>query len=261
MKIAILYICTGQYIKFWKEFYKSFETYFLTQRDKEYFVFTDSHSLYDEENNSRIHRIEQKDLGWPGNTLFRFHMFVSIQEQLANFEYIFFMNANVVCMRNVTEEMFLPVQQDLLVVQHPSFYNYKPFEYSYDRNRKSNAYIPYWKGKVYVCGGINGGKTKAYIRLITELRNRIQADYNKGVIAKWHDESHLNHYILEHENYRLLTPSYCFPEGSKIPFEPILMVRDKEKVIDIDERKKSGQTENVWVRRRKKIIHMIAKRL
>ena len=34
----------------------------------EYYVFTDSPQLYDEENNEHIHRIKQKNLGWPDNT-------------------------------------------------------------------------------------------------------------------------------------------------------------------------------------------------
>ena len=84
--IAILYICTGKYSVFWKEFYRSMEKYFLRNSEVEYFVFTDADKLYDEEKNARIHRIRQENLGWPGNTLFRFRMFVSIKEKLERSE-------------------------------------------------------------------------------------------------------------------------------------------------------------------------------
>ena len=115
-KVAILYICTGKYVAFWEDFYKSFEKNFLKKSHVEYFVFTDADSLYGEKEYDNIHRIEQGNLGWPGNTLFRFRMFVSIKERLADFDYLFFLNANTVCTEQVTEEEFLPVEEDLLVV-------------------------------------------------------------------------------------------------------------------------------------------------
>ena len=66
MRIGILYICTGKYDIFWKDFYLSAERYFMQDQSFiiEYYVFTDSPQLYDEENNEHIHRIKQKNLGW-----------------------------------------------------------------------------------------------------------------------------------------------------------------------------------------------------
>lgn len=57
----------------------------------EYYVFTDSPKLYDEENNKHIHRIKQKNLGWPDNTLKRFHIFLRIKEQLEREPTIYFL--------------------------------------------------------------------------------------------------------------------------------------------------------------------------
>ena len=93
MRIGILYICTGKYDIFWKDFYLSAERYFMQDQSFiiEYYVFTDSPKLYDEENNKHIHRIKQKNLGWPDNTLKRFHIFLRIKEQLEReTDYLFF---------------------------------------------------------------------------------------------------------------------------------------------------------------------------
>lgn len=261
MKIAILYICTGEYAVFWKDFYCSFELNFLRGDVKEYFVFTDCECIYGEKDNEKIHRIYQTSLGWPGNTLFRFKMFSKILDQLETFDYIFFMNANVVCMREITREMFLPEGQDLLVVQHPGYYDRKNYEFPYERHKKSLAYIPYREGQVYVCGGINGGKTEPYIRLIRELDRRIQDDYERGVIAVWHDESQLNRYIIDHTDYRLLTPSFCYPEGWKIPFEICLMVSEKCKKIGLDSGKVKRQKGKPFAGVKRRVIGMIMKRL
>ena len=88
--IAILYICTGKYDIFWEDFYKTSEKYFLNNSEKHYFVFTDAQSIYDE-NCDRVHKIYQKTLGWPYNTLMRFNMFKGIEEKLKEFDYIFFL--------------------------------------------------------------------------------------------------------------------------------------------------------------------------
>ena len=37
MKVGILYICTGKYIVFWEEFYKSCQKYFLTLIPQHYY--------------------------------------------------------------------------------------------------------------------------------------------------------------------------------------------------------------------------------
>lgn len=230
-RIAILYICTGKYICFWEEFYRSFEEKFICSAEKEYFVFTDAVTVYDD-TQRRVHRIYQKDLGWPGNTLFRFRIFLTQKEELLKFDYVFFMNANIICMSEIGEE-FLPEKEGLTVVQHPGFYNTPNYGYPYDRNRKSSAYIPYGKGDVYVCGGVNGGKSKVFLSLCEELDRKIARDYQKGIVALWHDESQINKYILEHTGYKLLPPSYCYPEGWDIPYENKLMVREKSKYFDV----------------------------
>ena len=41
-KTAILYIATGRYIVFWKDFHRACEKFFLPHHEKTYFVFTDN---------------------------------------------------------------------------------------------------------------------------------------------------------------------------------------------------------------------------
>lgn len=239
--VAILYICTGLYVEFWQDFFLSFEKKFLPDSRKEYYVFTDAVSLYGECDCHRIHKIYQENLGWPENTLFRFGFFRAIEKELAGYDYIFFMNANIICHEEVTEKEFLPLDENIVVVQHPGYYNERPYIYAYERRKKSLAYIPYWKGQVYVCGGVNGGKAGPFLKLIRELDEKIKEDYENGMIATWHDESHLNKYILDRKDYKLLSPSYCYPEGWDLPFEVKFLVLDKEKKIKLDRVKIQGQ--------------------
>lgn len=254
-KVAILYICTGKYYVFWKDFYESFEKFFLLNSDKHYYVFTDKKRIYKEES-VNVHKIMQKSLGWPDNTLMRFSMFLRIENELKDYNYVFFMNANCICVNRVLEADFLPVGQNLLVVKHPGFYSKDNDEFDYDRNIMSTAYIEKGRGEFYVCGGVNGGTPEGFLKMAQELNSNILLDKSKKVIAKWHDESHLNRYILDRTDFKILSPSYCYPENWNLPFEPIIMVRDKSNWISVDKVKQSFWTRmKMQIKRLKKCIN------
>jgi hypothetical protein len=231
MKVAILYICTGKYDIFWKGFYQSCEKYFLKNVAKEYFVFTDAEKLFDEENSKSIHKIYQQRLGWPHDTLKRFHLFSTIENKLGEFDYIFFFNANAEILRSISTNEFLPTKEEKLVaVLHPGYYNLKPSKFTYESKQKnSTAYITKNGGKYYFAGGINGGIAKDYLELIKTLKTNIDLDLQKNIIAVWHDESHLNHYLLNRE-IKILSPSYVYPEEWNLPFDPVVLIRDKAKL-------------------------------
>lgn len=226
--IGILYICTGKYVVFWEQFFLSVEKNFLPNHKKKYFVFTDASEIYGEEN-SCVEKIYQENLGWPYNTLLRFEIFEKVESQLKECSHVFFLNANMQVVDTVGDEI-LPDQSNdgLLAVLHPGFWNKQTREFTYDRNVNSTACIPIGKGKYYFMGGLNGGVTDDYLKLIRTLRNNIKADLAKHVVALWHDESHLNHYMLN-KNPKILSPAYGYPEGCTLPFHPKLIILDKMK--------------------------------
>ena len=225
MKIALLYICTGKYDIFWEGFYQSSEQFFLPSAQKEYFVFTDQNI---EIFNNRVHKIYQDKLGWPFDTLMRFKMFDSIKEQLKLFDYIFFVNANMRFLVPIGEEILPSEEEGILIVKHPGFYNKSRSEFTYDENPKSLAYIPENEGKYYFMGGFNGGISSSYLKLISTLKTNIDKDLENGIIALWHDESHLNSYMINHRG-KILDPSYGYPEGWDLPFTKKIIILDKAK--------------------------------
>lgn len=154
-------------------------------------------------------------------------MFKSIEDELKNFDYIFFFNANILFIKEIGDEI-LPLKEDLVMVQHPGFFNKPKYKFPYERNRKSTAYIPKKIGSFYVQGALNGGKGIEFIKLINVLSENINTDINNNIIAIWHDESHLNKYIIN-KNVKLLNPGYVYPEGWNIPFEMKILTRDKNK--------------------------------
>ena len=121
MSVAILYVCTGKYSVFWEEFYKSCNQFFLPKTGKRFFVFSDSLQL--KNTSPDVELIYQKKLGWPYDTLMRFHLFSSIKEKLVKYDYVFFFNANILFQRPIDESIMkkgdAPVE--LIVVNHPFF--------------------------------------------------------------------------------------------------------------------------------------------
>ena len=237
-KIGILYICTGQYKKFWEQFYTSFEKYFLKGMEINYFIFTDDVEYFEDYKSSLKINIEYlQPMPWPLITLFRFHTFLTVKEKLKNMDYLYFFNSNVECCTEIFAEDIIPrveYSEELVVCRHPG-YDEKLLRFSpYERNIKSTAYVPYNKGLKYVIGAANGGKTHAFLKMCETLKNAINEDLKKNYIAKWHDESHLNRYIINLDGVRYIGPEYCYPTGMSVKYEKKIAGIDKQKVFDVN---------------------------
>lgn len=235
MKIGILYICTGKYEKFFDEFFSSFEEKFLTNHEKHYFVFTDSNRLFEDfSQNARIHFYKTSHIAWPLDTLLRFHFFLSIREELEKMDFLLFVNANAKCIEPISDAEFLPNNstEKLIACQHTWLFDKPRIFFPFERNPRSEAFVPYWKGKMYYYGGLNGGFTKNYLELVETCWEKAKKDLSKNHIARWHDESYINHYFLGRKDLKVLIPAYLFPEWFEKRFEkkfsPKIIIRDKK---------------------------------
>ena len=68
-------------------------------------------------------------------------------------------------------------------------------------------------------------------KLIDTLTINTRTDDDKGVMAKWHDESHMNRYLLDNvEKVHTLHPSFAYPEVFKgmLDWEPKIVHLAKE---------------------------------
>ncbi len=229
MKIAILYIATGKYIIFWEKFFESAEMNFLPGIEKEYFVFTDADPGVIT-SNGNVTVIPHEQLGWPYDTLMRFHIFSRIEDSLKDFDFIFFFNANMEFVQKIEADEFLPngkTDDGLLVTLHPGYHNQQKDKFPYERTQvNSKAFIGPSEGTYYFMGGLNGGIATKYLQLILTLKQNTQEDADNGITAIWHDESHLNRYMIG-RNPKILTPDYGYPEGRNLPFTPKIIIRDK----------------------------------
>lgn len=233
--VAVLYIMTNRYTIFWEDFYKSAEKNFLPKHKKHYFVFTDDENIFLPSNATRI-KAKYKD--FPDVTLKRYEMFLEIENLLKQYDYVYFLNANAFFTKPINEEIFPSKKQGITTVIHPAFwYNFK--EATYERNQKSTAYVPYGAGKYYVQGSFNGGRVEDFLNLSRECAKNIQIDEHNNIMAIWHDESHLNKYILD-KNPLVLTPEYNWSRDCGNPFSLNIPQNKIKMILREKENKKYG---------------------
>ncbi|RHJ94916.1 family 6 glucosyltransferase [Parabacteroides bouchesdurhonensis] len=238
MRIGIFYICIGAYDFFWKDFYLSAERFLFQDSSwtREYYVFTDHPSIYGEEENKRIHRIEQADLGWPDNTMKRFDMLLRIKERVRKeTDYLYFFNANMEFLMPVGTDI-LPKAggHDLVGVPHTFWVSIEnKWNFRYERRLRSASYIPFYKGRQYFQGSLWGGTTKATIKLCEVCSCMVEADRKRGIIPRWQDESVINRYFIDNPptelsiyyNYTMRNKGRYREVG--LTGEPVILQRDK----------------------------------
>ena len=211
MKIAFVIVATNRYMQFVPPLLDSIHQHFLTKTDKDYFVFT---NVMDYQLPHDAKKIEILSKGWPGDSYYRYHYFLSIREQLEKYDYIYYLDADMRVVGEVGEE----VLTELLGVQHPGFITNKQGTPE-DRQVDSTAYITRDKISQYCCGGFQGGSSKAYLKLCKTISDNIDEDDRKGVLAIYHDESHVNKYFVHNPPTRILNAGYCAPESAwTVPF-------------------------------------------
>ncbi len=253
MKIGILYIALGDYSIFFDGFYKSIEENFLTDDEKTYYVFTDSKVLLDKSIKNVIW-IEKKDMGWPYNTLMRFDFFKSVENLLQKEDYLYFFNANSYVIKPISRLEIIPENRNdyLVSLFWTRVNNLQKFKVPYERNWKSKAYISFDKGNYYFQGGINGGRTKEYLKLATICQKWRIEDESKGLIPIHNDESYINKYLMD-KNPLMLDEKYGMPEEWGIGSDTSIKLIKKDNLIKVSNIKKNGKGQTILKRIRNKM--------
>uniref|UniRef100_A0A8C8VN62 Uncharacterized protein n=1 Tax=Pelusios castaneus TaxID=367368 RepID=A0A8C8VN62_9SAUR len=88
---------------------------------------------------------------------------------------------------------------------------------SYETRPESRAAIPRGEGDFYYAASFYGGIVSEVYKLTTACFKGIMEDRANGIEAKWHEESHLNKYLLYHKPTRLLSPEYYWDEELILP--------------------------------------------
>jgi hypothetical protein len=226
MKIAILNIATNNYKLFLDKLHAAAEKYFLPEVEKSYFVWSDV-AEFNFKHDVKIIKIDPR--GFPGDTLFRYHYFLMEEELLKEYDYLFYLDADMDVVDYVGEEVIT----DRLGVQHPGFWEEgtrhgTPENRVFEGGLKSTAFTEKSQISQYCCGGFNGGSSKEFLKMSRTIVSNINKDSDRGITAVWHDESHLNRYFADNPPTKVLNCGYCAPESAwNIPFPKKILALDK----------------------------------
>lgn len=221
LRIGVLLIATGTYAELIDPLLASMDAHFFRKPEvawehvrTHYFLFTDAPSgSYPARDDVTAIRAER--LGWPGDTLYRYHRFCSIADRIraCGIDVLYYIDADMRIVDSVGCEFLPSAERPLLGVVHPGFFD-QPSGGTPERRPESSACIganeTYPR---YICGGVQGGLAEAYLEAAARIRDRIDADDRKGIVAVFHDESHWNRHLASHADAFTLLPSdYCYPD-------------------------------------------------
>jgi hypothetical protein len=237
--IGIQAIYVGQYTKFYENFIKNCEDFFLPQYKKYYYIATDDENLIKPKHmEDRIFFLKIKKIGWPYETLYRFKYFLMFkQEDIEKSDYIYFVNGNGQFVNHINTEVF-PDNSGYVFTHHHGFKNKKFEKQSFEKkNHNSTAFIQKNKNVKYnyYAGGFYGATREKYLQMCSILDKNISLDEENDYIAEWHDESHINHFtnIVLNQKFKKLDIEYHVPQEKIRDFKVVkLIYLDKRIYLD-----------------------------
>lgn len=203
-KIGLLIIATGKYKVFLKDLIESADKNFLRSHDVNYFLFVDEEIKI--VSNKKIKQILIEHKPWPFPTLLRYKTFINNSNEFKKLDYLYYVDSDMIFENPVNEEIF----GDIVCVAHPWFVGNRGTP---ENNINSTAYIPDTINFQYMAGAFFGGNKDCILNMFAFISNQIDIDYSRGIISKWHDESHSNKFFILYKT-KVLTPEYCYNKRS-----------------------------------------------
>jgi hypothetical protein len=169
-------------------------------------------------------------LRWPEASLHRYELFHNAAGRIDG-DALVYLDADM----RVAEDFSHLVRPDdwpgrMAAVRHPGYYRPRQVRPrgTWETRHASTAYVPLWRRRRYVCGGVWMGAREEFLRVSAELAGRVQADAANGVTARWHDESHWNWWVANHRVH-VFDPSLCFvPDYPWLSgLRPVIVAVDK----------------------------------
>jgi len=253
-------VATNIYFEYWKKMVQSADEISAESDQITFFVFTEhvqkieafSRTLQ----NVKVKGYEVVPFRWPDATLLRYQIFSEKYPSL-DADVLMHLDADMIFASNPWENVRrLVANNQICLVQHPGFWRskgvsrvifylrhpltaYKDLRImirmggigAWETRPQSAAFVPRESRNQYFCGGTWFGPRRDIGEMLERLSLQVSEDRNNGMIAKWHDESHLNKWANEN-SHMVSSPELCFdetyPQLKKLK-PSIIAVRKKEK--------------------------------
>lgn len=229
-KVALLFICLNPpYWPYVKDAIQDCRKYFLTNHEDnhqvDFFLWTD----LPEEVTYGATVFPTEPVQWPLPTLMRYHLFIQQEEILKDYDYIFYLDADMRVVDFIGNEI---LGDGLTSALHPMYALKPSYKSPYEPNPDSTAYIH--QPRHYFAGGFQGGVAKDFLKAMRVMKENIDKDFMKNYTARWNDESHWNRYLFDNPPCIILDPSYIYPDSLiKEYYEPLWGKSYKPKIITL----------------------------
>lgn len=227
VKVALCVVATGRYTEFLPALLESAGKLFLPGEARAFVVFSDQEFTPPAMPGVDLYLFTVKHEPWPGATLHRYHHLHDQGLWFADkgFTHVFMIDADMVFVREVGEEILPEKPDGLTATIHFGFVNKPRRAWTYEDRPSSMAYVHPELGKRYYAGGFQGGARAGYMKACKRMAYAIDADAKKGIVARWHDESHWNRHLIGSPPPEVELPhEYCCPPSWRPDTQRICIV-------------------------------------
>ena len=255
--LNVVSVATNNYLEYWKEQAKSIEEHLAPNFKCKLFVFTDqpeeATKFSSEFIRLQVQVTQIPSYRWPEATLRRYQLITSLRGTLKDDDILMYLDSDMLAVSELSAFDFCSNNEiKVTLVQHPGFFRLRGWAglkfYStnpkiaiqdllnlfvsggvgaWETRPSSNAFVSRKMRRRYYCGGIWWGSALGMIELSEQLAERIDEDSSKGIVAIWHDESHLNWWATMHA-HDIASPAYCFSPD----FPALKQLRPKIQAVD-----------------------------
>ncbi|XP_054357280.1 histo-blood group ABO system transferase isoform X2 [Pongo pygmaeus] len=212
--IGLTVFAIKKYVAFLKLFLETAEKHFMVGHRVHYYVFTDQPAAVPRVTLGTGRQLSVLGVRaykrWQDVSMRRMEMISDFCERrfLSEVDYLVCVDVDMEFRDHVGVEILTPLFGTL----HPGFYGSTREAFTYERRPQSQAYIPKDEGDFYYLGGFFGGSVQEVQRLTRACHQAMMVDQANGIEAVWHDESHLNKYLLRHKPTKVLSPEYLWDQ-------------------------------------------------
>jgi hypothetical protein len=262
-QLTIFSVATDRYLEFWLDLLGTAEQFIDQDLNVQWILFTNRENdiprAVSERLGTNLVTVRFESSPWPMPTLLRYELLAKAADKIEG-EIVMHLDADMLFAGSLTKRDLIQAlgNQEIALVRHPGYFRPSKFAKvifylgnpryilsdvkswllkggigSWEKNSDSLAFVSRENRKVYVCGATWFGRKNSVIDLCSSLSLRIQEDLSRNVIAKFHDESHLN-WFAANNTFSLLSPKFCYDENypQLSGIKPTLIAVEKGKGTD-----------------------------
>lgn len=219
---TIFTIATGKYLDYFALQLPQIAKHYAPGKTVQIIVATDRKNFrpLPEDTRLSVEYVGSPSYTWPEITLLRYEQILA-NRKLIRGRTLMWLDTDMEFLNDVNHELIVGSGDSINYALHPGFVwssskaNWlNPFELmrqsapwflawlkgqkgpgTWETNKTSQAFVPVRKRMNYAHGAVWGGLTEHVMELVEVLATRTRDDYERGIVAVWHDESHLNWYV------------------------------------------------------------------